>query len=135
MFRPMRVRRALPLLLCLAVAFGACGGGDSGSSADPTPTTEDKGGPPRPPKKEATVLAKGVKFIPEDVTIAAGGTVTWRMDDGTIPHNVYNDGGDEKFESENIADGKTFSHTFANPGEYDYKCTLHPTMKGTVTVK
>ena len=128
----MRVRRIFPLLLLTAgLILGACG--DDSDPTTPSATTEADG-PSRPPKMTATVLAKGLKFVPKDVVIAAGGTVTWRMDDGSVPHNVTSKG-DEEFASDNINDGKTFEHTYAEPGEYPYTCTLHPGMDGTVTVK
>jgi plastocyanin len=28
----------------------------------------------------------------------------------------------------------TFSHTFSTRGSFDYLCTIHPFMKGTITV-
>jgi plastocyanin len=30
--------------------------------------------------------------------------------------------------------GGTYSHTFNTPGTYDYLCTLHSNMTGTITV-
>jgi plastocyanin len=32
-----------------------------------------------------------------------------------------------------MAEG-TFSHRFTKPGSYDYLCTLHPNMAGTIEV-
>jgi plastocyanin len=39
------------------------------------------------------------------------------------------------FDSTLIAAGKTFSHKFDTAATYDYFCTIHPTMVGTVIVK
>jgi plastocyanin len=33
-----------------------------------------------------------------------------------------------------LAPGATFSFTFTNPGTYNYLCTIHTFMTGTVTV-
>jgi plastocyanin len=56
-------------------------------------------------------------------------TVTWVWNDGAIAHDVKGDG----FRSEVMAEG-TFGHRFAQPGTYDYVCTLHPNMTGTIEV-
>jgi plastocyanin len=47
-----------------------------------------------------------------------------------VPHNVKGDG----FRSPTLSKGKKWSHTFAEAGTFDYLCTLHPAMKGTVEV-
>ena len=79
-------------------------------------------------------------FSPDNVQIRPGTTVVWRNDDNT-PHTVtsrkgMNDTSKGKiFDSGPIGIGKTFSHKFDMVGTYDYFCTLHPTMAGTVTVK
>jgi len=46
-----------------------------------------------------------------------------------LSHDVSGDG----FKSEVQTEG-TFSHTFADAGDYPYVCTLHSGMRGTVTV-
>ena len=33
-----------------------------------------------------------------------------------------------------LAAGKTWSYTPAVRGQFDYKCTIHPTMKGSLVV-
>jgi len=70
-------------------------------------------------------------FSPAAVTIAAGDTVTW-TNNGTVPagHNVSGTG----FTSPILKTGQSYSHTFSAPGTFSYVCTLHPFMKGTVTV-
>ena len=67
------------------------------------------------------------EFMPVTIDIDAGDTVTWMWDQGT--HNVmFDDVG-----SENQSDG-TWSRTLDEPGVYDYSCTLHRGMTGTVVV-
>ena len=119
----MRSRRALAVVVFALAAFTGCGEGDGGSAAAPTTSAAgDEGGP-------STVVLKGVKFNPDRVSIEVGETVTWQWDDGTVPHDVAGEG----FKSE-IQEKGTFEHTFDEAGVFEYKCTVHPTMTGTVEV-
>ena len=61
--------------------------------------------------------------------MAPGTEITWRFDDGSVPHNVKGDG----FASKTQARG-AFSHRFERAGEYRYHCDLHAGMDGRVVV-
>ena len=67
-------------------------------------------------------------FGPAAIEVPAGTTVTWRWD-GEEQHNVVGDG----FESPVQTAGE-FARAFAEPGTYDYRCTLHFFMRGEVVV-
>ena len=118
----MRSRRAFAVAAISLAALGGCGGDDGGSDAAPTTTAAEAA-------DVSTVVLKGVKFNPERVSIKTGETVTWQWDDGTVPHDVSGEG----FKSE-IQEEGTFEHTFDEAGVFEYKCTVHPTMTGTVEV-
>ena len=120
----MRARRALALGLVGVAVLAGCGNGGSGGNAVSTTTTQGNAG-----EESGTVVLKGVKFNPDTVSIKAGETVTWEWDDGKIPHDVSGEG----FKSE-IQESGTFEHTFDEAGTFEYKCTVHPTMTGTVEV-
>lgn len=70
-------------------------------------------------------------FVPLTLTVAAGTTVTWTNHDEE-PHTVA--AGDGSFRSPGMGTGATFSHTFSTPGKFDYICSIHPMMHGTVVV-
>lgn len=76
-------------------------------------------------------------FIPADVTITVGTTVTWSNDD-TVAHTVTSGtpsgGPDGIFDSGLFIAGTTFDYTFDESGTYDYFCMVHPWMKGTIQV-
>jgi plastocyanin len=72
---------------------------------------------------------QGLAFEPDSVTIAVGGTVTWRWPGGPVPHDVVGDG----FGTELQTDGE-YSHTFTEAGTYPYVCSIHATMTGVVEV-
>ena len=70
-------------------------------------------------------------FAPATLTVKAGSTVTWTNHDEE-PHTVAaNDG---SFHSPGMGTGATFSHTFPTAGKFDYVCSIHPSMHGTVVV-
>ena len=52
------------------------------------------------------------------------------MNTGEQEHTVKGRG----FESKPIKTGGTFEHRFAEAGRFAYVCSLHPRMKGVVTV-
>ena len=78
-------------------------------------------------------------FEPASITVPTGTTVTWTNNDTTL-HTIISgtpkgvDSG-TVFDSSYLKSGKTFEHKFDSTGTFDYYCTLHPFMVGTVVVK
>jgi plastocyanin len=66
------------------------------------------------------------------VTVKPGTMVVWSNGDD-IPHTVVAKSG--VFKSKVLDTGDSFSFTFAKAGKFDYFCSLHPHMTGTVIVK
>jgi plastocyanin len=61
----------------------------------------------------------------------------WTNNDG-FAHTVTagtRDNPADLFDSGNVEAGETFEFTFDEPGTYEYFCSLHPGMDGTVTVE
>jgi plastocyanin len=106
------------LVLVLTITSAACQAGSARSAADAAPVAG-----------VTEVVAKDLRFQPPAIQVTAGTEVTWRFDDGSVPHNVKGDG----FVSKNQTRG-TFAHRFERPGEYRYTCTLHAGMDGRVVV-
>src|SRR3989440_4366940 len=80
----------------------------------------------------STVQIKSTGFVPATVTINQGDSVTWTNTD-TKDHQVVSNGG--AFASAILNPGKTYTHAFASGGTYHYHDGLHPSLKGTITVK
>jgi plastocyanin len=82
-----------------------------------------------------TINIKNMIFAPPQITVAKGGTVTWTNNDNTT-HTVVDDlsnvGGPH---SGDIAPGSSYSFTFTKTGSFQYHCTIHPSMRGTIVVK
>lgn len=83
------------------------------------------------PVEQAEVRIVGFTFEPPDVSVLVGGTVTWTNED-TATHTVTSD--DQRFDSGGMAPGDSYEHAFDTPGVFAYRCTIHPSMNGTVTV-
>jgi plastocyanin len=117
-FAVTRRRLALAALVgSIVLALAACG---TGEASTPDAASESDG---------PTVIIKDLAFEPETLTVEAGDAVTWVWKDGAVEHDVSGGG----FKSEVISEG-TFRHRFDEPGSYEYICTLHPNMTGTIEV-
>ena len=70
-------------------------------------------------------------FVPATLTVPVGATVTWTNQDGE-PHTIA--AGDGSFHSPGLDTNATYSSTFPTAGTFDYICSIHPFMHGTVVV-
>jgi plastocyanin len=71
-------------------------------------------------------------FNPARVTVKAGTTVTWDNEDD-IPHTVASSS--KLFKSKALDTADKYSFTFTTPGVFEYFCSLHPHMTGTIVVE
>ena len=74
----------------------------------------------------------GLFYSPANITVVLGvnNTVIWTNHDSTN-HTVV--ALDNSYAA-TLAPGQSFTHTFTSPGVYDYHCTIHNWMKGSVIV-
>ncbi|MFA5004271.1 MAG: cupredoxin family copper-binding protein [Candidatus Saccharimonadales bacterium] len=85
------------------------------------------------PTATGSVTIEGFAFSPADITVKKGSTVTWTNKDSAT-HTVTENDGQTGPDSGNLANGKSYSFTFATTGTFKYHCAIHPSMTGTVTV-
>jgi amicyanin len=71
-------------------------------------------------------------FNPQRLTIKTGSTVTWTNKDD-IPHAIASVSA--LFRSKALDTDDNYSFTFTTPGTYQYFCSLHPHMTGTIVVE
>ncbi|OBH64484.1 cupredoxin family copper-binding protein [Mycobacterium sp. E2479] len=83
------------------------------------------------PVRGDQVSIDGFAFAPVTLTVPVGTTVTWTNRDEE-PHTVA--ASDGSFRSPGMGTGATFAHTFSAAGSFDYVCSIHPMMRGTVVV-
>jgi plastocyanin len=89
-----------------------------------------------PPNNE--VWLQGMAFTPGTITVSAGTTIKWTNKDN-VTHTVTSGmpgSPDGIFDSGNMSNGATFSHTFNTKGTFQYYCIPHQSsMRGTVVVQ
>jgi amicyanin len=153
-----RSAAALSAVAATALLVSGCSGSstspnahpsiDFGSQASTTPGMAGHGNASSPPTTshvtgsttEATAAPQGpnainianFKFDPATLTVPVGTTVTWTNQDEE-PHTVV--AKDGSFRSPGLDTHGSYSHTFAAAGTFDYICSIHPFMTGTVVVK
>jgi plastocyanin len=133
----MRATRIATLIAVAALALAAC---SSSSTAAPAAATA---APPAASAAPAASSAGGgaaagavtiqnFAFAPASLEVAVGTTVTWTNQD-SASHTVTAD--DNSFKSDPLGTGATFTHTFTTAGTFTYHCSIHQSMKATITVK
>ena len=128
-------------LLALAVVGAGCGGDDEEQGGGGARTQEHEnhtGGGGEAAQSSARVAMRNIAFEPADITVKKGGKVTWTNEE-SAEHDVTKTGGPgPRFTSGRpggMSKGDRFTHVFTMPGKFSYVCTVHPNMKGTVTVR
>jgi plastocyanin len=124
------IRKHLAWLALSAVVLAGCATSQPVAST-PAPSASMSITGPEAPVGKNQVNIDGFAFVPLTVTVAAGTTVIWTNRDEE-PHTVA--ASDGSFHSPGMGTGATFSHTFSSPGRFDYVCSIHPMMRGTVVV-
>jgi len=128
---PVRV-----LLLVAVLVLAACGS-SSGPATSPTPvvttttstlvtsaTIEMTAGDYVTGKTQSA-------FAPGNIDLAVGGVITWANRDSITHTSTSN----TNIWTNEVAAGSNFTRQFSAVGAFDYKCTIHPGMTGTITVK
>jgi plastocyanin len=121
-------------MLAAGAALGVILGTSAGAAAPPSQSAGVTGAP------LATVVAKAGPrveitkhaFSLPTVTVPPGTTVTWVNHDDDA-HTVVSTNG--LFRSPGLDTDDSYSYRFTTPGTYQYFCTLHPLMVGTVIVR
>ena len=134
--------KAAAVALTLVVA--GCGGDDDDDAADEVEGTEDVGGSDAGTDDtaaddsgdsaggDADVTMTNFAFNPDELTVASGDSVTVANEDGT-PHTFTSEDGGFDLRLGGSESGEVTID--AEAGSYDFLCTIHPSMTGTLTVE
>lgn len=120
-------RKVLVALLVVGLVLLLSVTGCGGKKQTTTPTS-----PSTTPSTTSgnTVTMKNFAFNPQELTVSAGASVTFKNDD-SVTHTVTGTG----FDSGDIQPGGEFKRTFDTVGTFDYHCSIHPSMTGSIIVK
>lgn len=121
-----RLSGATLLLAVVAVGCASQPAASPTTAASPTPAAP----------ASVAISIKGFAFNPNQPSVTKGATITWTNDDGTA-HTVTSGvpgAPNGKFDRRLDA-GNNFAFTFTDVGTYEFFCTIHNSMRGTVTVK
>jgi Icc protein len=82
--------------------------------------------------KRGAISIANFAFTPKRIEIAKGERVTWTNDDD-VPHRIQSV--NSAFDPSAVLDTRaSYGVGFAKPGEYQYFCSLHPMMTGSIVV-
>jgi glucose/arabinose dehydrogenase/plastocyanin len=87
-----------------------------------------------------SVSIVGFSFQPPNVNAQVSDSVTWTQNDAFVFHTATSGQGgfppqpDGLWDSGNLNQGQSFTHTFTTAGNFPYFCRPHPDMVATVTV-
>lgn len=123
--------RVIKALVAISVVSGtACGGSDP---SGPVGGGGGGGGGGTTPVLTTAVNIQNTAFVPPAIRVSPGAVVTWTNSDG-IDHNVT-------FTSTAVPDiaawasGTRTTTMPATTGTYQYSCTIHAGMSGSVQVQ
>jgi plastocyanin len=154
---PRRFAWVAAVLIAIALLFDlgivpprgqTAAGGEPGASGPP-PSAEPGGGGQPPaseepgpslPAGDVTIVAQGIAFQTTDVTAPASDfSLVFDNQDNGVPHDVDILGGDgsKVFDSEpfNGPGAEVLEVTGVPAGSYEFICSIHPGMSGTITVQ
>ena len=79
-----------------------------------------------------TVAIENMQYNPAQLHVRRGERIVWANKD-LFPHTVT--AVSHAFDSQSIAANASWTYVAGKAGEYAYRCTFHPTMKGVIEVQ
>ncbi len=105
--------------------------GAAGAAAVALPAAALAGGGQASAAANHRVVIKNYAYTPGNLVVHRNDTVTWLFEDGPTAHNVTA----TRFRSSPTKASGSYTVRFTHSGTYDYTCTLHPWMSGSVVVR
>ena len=114
-----------------ALILAGCG--ESTTTTDP-PTASTSTAPSPSAESSAsgvTIEISSTAFSPSDLSVSVGDTITV-TNTSQLEHSWTSDAAG--IHSDVLAPGESYTFTVSTPGTFDFNCTVHPEMTGTITV-
>ena len=122
----------LTVLLVLMIGLGSCAPGDVSKQQGIFKLEGIQGIVGQDQSSSANIVTiQDYSFQPSTLTVPKGTTVTWH-NQGSVDHTVTSDT-NGLFDSR-VSPGKGFTFSFSTPGTYNYHCSIHTSMHGTIVV-
>jgi plastocyanin len=96
----------------------------------PLQAQQRPGGAENPPGK--AIAIKNYGFAPKRVVVRQGDVIAWTNSDA-VRHDAT--AIDRSFATGTMKFGETRTVTASKPGTFEYKCSFHPEMRGTIVVE
>jgi plastocyanin len=121
------LRIALSIAATLALAACSGNGGGAATTGPAAAVCNDSTG--------TTVVAATVagRVWSQPINAKVGDVITWTNSDD-VPHKLATDDGSCTMGANIAPSGGTASLVFTKAGTYAFHCTIHPSMKGTITI-
>jgi plastocyanin len=113
------------------LSLAGCSNGGNGTAPATSPSSAATSDGPG----TARIVIENFTFNPANLQVRPGAKITVVNRD-SVPHTVTATGDKTTFDTGNIAGGAAVTFTApSTSGSYSYLCTIHPKMKGTLTVR
>jgi len=125
------------VLAIATIGFAAaCGGGGDGGTTTPTskpstPSTPIVPSSPSSPVVTNAVIVDDNVFNPANIQVSPGASVTWSWATSSEHNVTFSDGGSGNKSGTNAS----YTKSFSTAGTFNYSCSLHGGMNGSVLVK
>lgn len=124
------------LAVILVAGLAAVGGwlvfGNTGNDKAPSSTSTTQSDQLAPQQTDKVTI-DDMAFNPARISVKKGTTVTWTNRD-SVAHNVNETDGKAGPASSLLSTGDSYSFTYNQAGSFEYFCSIHPQMTGTVIV-
>lgn len=120
-------------LAAVVLSLAACGGGSTSPNppGNNNPNPPGNPGTPSGPVETNQVEVNNNTFRPASIKVVPNTTVQWTWANGATTHNVtFSDAS-----SGDQGEGHVFTKVFPTAGTFNYSCTIHGGMAGTVLVQ
>lgn len=124
-WKPIAIALGAFVVLAAVTAVGIAMSGSKTQEEDPGPTSVDT--------LDVFIDMRDYKYIPKDISVPSGAIVTWYNYDNQ-PHTAT-ESDSEAWDTEVLGRDEYRQLQFDGPARYTYYCTLHPYMRGVLTVR